>query len=89
MSLIILISCNQRKEISTPEGNDFEEIPVQKTIKPLAEETENNIEVIKAIIKKAVENNNLEELQTFLETKAVKDNRNTGTGYYGNTICKY
>jgi len=35
--------------------------------------TPEDIEAITAIIEKAVENNNLEELQTFLETEAVKD----------------
>ena len=93
MSLTILISCNQSKEIPTPEEIDFEELPVQETIKPLTEETEKivaksdwnellegkeietekDIEVIKAIIEKAVEENRLEELQTYLEEEAKKE----------------
>ncbi len=93
-SLTVLISCDQKKEISTPEDNAFEELPVRETIKPIMEETdkfitksdwnelltgkeietEDDIEVIKAIIEKAVEKDRLEELQKYLETEAKKDN---------------
>ncbi len=84
--LVIFISCNSKKETPPPQKDTISETPIVETEKTTPEQswkelllssnevsTEEDIEVIKAIIEKAVENNNLEELQTFLETEAGKE----------------
>ena len=84
--LSILFSCNSKKETPPPQTDISAETQIVETAQASPEQSwketllsdieivnEEDIESIKAIIEKAVENNNLEELQTFLETEAGKD----------------
>jgi len=87
ISLSIMISCNAKKETPPPQKDIISETPIVETEKTNPEQswkelllssnevsTEEDIEVIKAIIETALENNGLEDLQEYLETEAIKDN---------------
>ena len=86
ISLLIINSCNSKKEAPPPQTDiiadaqivETEQVPPEQSWKEIllsnkAIETEKDIESIKQIIDMAVENNTLDELQTFLETEAKKD----------------
>ena len=86
ISLSILFSCNSKKEkplfqtdiiVKSQIGETEQESPEQNWKESLLSgkeiSTQEDIELIKSIVEKVVENNNLEELQTFLETEAKKE----------------
>ena len=86
ISLSILISCNSKKETPPPQTDIISETPVVKQEQPAPKQswkeqlsavneisTEKDINTIKAIIEKAVREENLDELQEYLETEAEKD----------------
>ena len=85
-SLLIINSCNPKEETASNKIVPIQEAPVVETkqtdpqqswkeslLSGKAIETEKDIESIKLIIEKAVENNRLDELQTFLETESKKE----------------
>jgi len=86
ITLLILFSCNSKKETPLPQKNIIPGAQVAKTEQTDPEqswkesllsskgvETKEDIEAIKTLIEKSVENNTLDELQTFLETESKKD----------------
>ena len=86
IGLLILHSCNSKEETAPNKTFPIPGSPVVETkqvnpqqkwkeslLSDKAIETEKDIEFIKQIIEKAVANNNLEELQTFLEAEIKKD----------------
>ena len=86
ISLLIINSCNPKEETASNKIVPIQEAPVVETkqtdpqqswkeslLSGKAIETEKDIESIKLIIEKAVENNRLDELQTFLETESKKE----------------
>ena len=85
-SLLIINSCNPKEETASNKIVPIPKSPVVETkqtdpqqswkeslLSGKAIETEKDIESIKLIIEKAVENNRLDELQTFLETESKKE----------------
>ncbi len=86
ISLLIINSCNPKEETASNKIVPIPKSPVVETkqtdpqqswkeslLSGKAIETEKDIESIKLIIEKAVENNRLDELQTFLETESKKE----------------
>ncbi len=87
ISLLIIISCNSKKEVplihidtlpESPALENNEQTDPQQNWKELflssnKIETEEDVEVIKLIIEKADQDNRLEELQKYLEEEATKD----------------